>query len=61
MIQAGVIPMTWQQIMLEFQRDWSNKDTYDAVMQIIKDHSGAYGLGVEYNETMIQQRESVMV
>jgi nicotinamidase-related amidase len=53
MSQAGVIPMTWQQVMLEYQRDWNNKDTYDAVMQIVKEFSGAYGLGVEYSETML--------
>lgn len=53
MIQAGVKPVTWQQVMLEFQRDWANKDTYAAVMAIIKEHSGAYGLGVEYSETML--------
>jgi len=52
MIQAGVVPMTWQQVMLEWQRDWNNKDTYAAVMGIVKQHSGAYGLGVEYSETM---------
>jgi len=51
MVQAGVIPCSWQQIMLEWQRDWNNKDTYDKVMSIVKSHSGAYGLGVEYAET----------
>ncbi|MDR2647865.1 MAG: hydrolase [Oscillospiraceae bacterium] len=54
MAQAGVVPVTWQQVMLEFQRDWNNKDTYDQVMEIIKEFSGAYGLGVEYGETMVQ-------
>ncbi|MDR0914211.1 MAG: hydrolase [Oscillospiraceae bacterium] len=53
MVQAGVKPVTWQQVMLEFQRDWSNKDTYDGVMAIVKEHGGAYGLGVEYSETML--------
>jgi nicotinamidase-related amidase len=53
MIQAGVVPVTWQQVMLEFQRDWANKDTYAKVMEIIKEHSGAYGMGVEYSETML--------
>ncbi|HBV39146.1 MAG TPA: hydrolase, partial [Erwinia sp.] len=28
MIQAGVIPVTWQQVMLEWQRDWAHKETY---------------------------------
>ncbi|MDR1688419.1 MAG: hydrolase [Clostridiales bacterium] len=53
MIQAGVKPMTWMQVMLEWQRDWNNKDTYNGVMTIVKDHGGAYGLGVEYVETML--------
>src|ERR1700752_4871392 len=27
MIQAGVVPVTWQQVLLEWQRDWARKDT----------------------------------
>jgi nicotinamidase-related amidase len=55
MTQAGVIPMTWQQIMLEWQRDWNNKETYNQVMSIVKQYGGAYGLGVEYSEQFIPQ------
>jgi nicotinamidase-related amidase len=55
LIQAGVKPMTWMQVMIEWQRDWSNKDTYNGVMTIVKDHGGAYGLGVEYAESMLKQ------
>jgi hypothetical protein len=39
--------------MLEWQRDWAYKDTYDAVMDVVKHHYGAYGTGVEYAYTMI--------
>jgi hypothetical protein len=39
--------------MLELQRDWAQKDTYDAVMDIVKSHYGAYGVGVEYVYTMV--------
>jgi len=53
LIQVGVIPVTWQQVLLEFQRDWANKKTYDAVLDIVKEHSGAYGMGVEYASTMV--------
>jgi nicotinamidase-related amidase len=53
MVQAGVVPVTWQQVLLEFQRDWNNKDTYNAVMGLIRELGGAYGLGVEYAEAMI--------
>ncbi|MBS0970849.1 hydrolase, partial [Nissabacter archeti] len=53
MIQAGVIPVTWQQVMLEWQRDWAHKETYTAVMDIVREHSGAYGMGVDYAYTMV--------
>tara|TARA_R110000868_G_scaffold162903_3_gene394861 strand:- start:352749 stop:353492 length:744 start_codon:yes stop_codon:yes gene_type:complete len=55
MVQAGVVPMTWQQVMLEWQRDWAHRDTYDAVMAIVKEHSGAYGMGVDYAYTMVHK------
>ena len=55
MVQAGVVPMTWQQVLLEWQRDWKNRDTYDAVMKIVTEHSGAYGMGVDYAYTMVHK------
>ena len=54
MIQAGVVPVTWQQVMLEWQRDWARKETYDAVTGIAKEHSGAYGMGIDYAVTRAQ-------
>ncbi|EDS88570.1 isochorismatase family protein [Burkholderia pseudomallei S13] len=55
MIQAGVVPVTWQQVLLEWQRDWAHRDTYDAVMTLVKEHSGAYGMGVDYAYTMVHK------
>lgn len=55
MIQCGVVPVTWQQVLLEWQRDWANKDTYDATLAVVKDHSGAYGMGVDYAYTMVHK------
>ncbi|MGO4814701.1 hydrolase [Cupriavidus sp. 2MCAB6] len=55
MVQAGVVPVTWQQVLLEWQRDWACRDTYDAVMQLVKEHSGAYGMGVDYAYTMVHK------
>jgi nicotinamidase-related amidase len=52
-IQAGAKPVTSLSVMLELQRDWAEKDTYEAVMDIVKTHYGAYGVGVEYAYTMI--------
>ena len=45
--------MTSLSTMLEWQRDWAHRDTYDAVMDIVKTHYGAYGAGVEYTYTMV--------
>ncbi len=55
MVQAGVVPVTWQQVLLEWQRDWARKETYDAVMAIVREHSGAYGMGVDYAYTMVHK------
>jgi nicotinamidase-related amidase len=52
-IQAGAKPVTALSVMLEWQRDWALLDTYDAVMDIVKTHCGAYGVGVEYAYTMV--------
>jgi nicotinamidase-related amidase len=52
-IQAGAKPVTALSVMLEWQRDWAHRDTYDAVMDVVKAHYGAYGMGVEYAYTMV--------
>jgi nicotinamidase-related amidase len=52
-VQAGAKPVTSLQVILEWQRDWAETDTYDAVMDIVKTHYGAYGVGVEYANTMV--------
>ena len=58
MVQAGVVPVTWQQVLLEWQRDWARRDTYDAVMDLVREHSGAYGMGVDYAYTMVHKAPS---
>ncbi len=55
MVQAGVVPMTWQQVLLEWQRDWARKETYDATIALVQEHSGAYGMGVDYAYTMVHK------
>ncbi|MEZ9190672.1 MULTISPECIES: hydrolase [unclassified Vibrio] len=52
MIQAGAKPITWVQYMLELQRDWARADTYEAVVNIAKEHAGGYGLGLIYANSM---------
>lgn len=52
-VQAGAKPVTALSVMLEWQRDWAHRGTYDAVMDIVRSHCGAYGVGVEYAYTMV--------
>lgn len=54
-VQAGAKPVTSLSVMLEWQRDWAALDTYEAVMDIVKTHYGAYGMGVEYAYTMVHK------
>ena len=56
MVQAGAVPLTWQQYLLELQRDWSRKETYNDTIAIVKEHSGGYGSGVEYAYTMVHKQ-----
>jgi nicotinamidase-related amidase len=52
-IQAGAKPVTALSVMLEWQRDWACLETYPAIMDILRNHAGAYGMGVEYAYTMV--------
>jgi nicotinamidase-related amidase len=52
-VQAGAVPVTALQVLLEFQRDWARKETYNDVVAIVKEHCGAYGQGIEYAYTMV--------
>ena len=57
MIQAGAIPVTWMQYLLELQRDWARTDTYVDVTGIAKEHGGGYGLGIIYASEMFNATE----
>lgn len=58
MIQAGAVPATWLQVLLEWQRDWARQETYNAVMAVAKEHAGGYGLGINYAKTMLGEHAS---
>lgn len=55
MVQAGATRLTAIGALLEFQRDWKNREHYDALMALLKEHAGAYGQGVEYAYTMVHK------
>ncbi|MGW1162829.1 hydrolase [Streptomyces sp. NPDC002513] len=53
MIQAGAVPVTWVQVLLELQRDWARTETYVPVSEVVKEHGGAYGLGMVYAQAVM--------
>lgn len=54
-LQAGAVPMTTVATVLELQRDWANREHYDALMNIFREHAGAYGSGIEYAYSMVHK------
>ncbi len=52
MIQAGAVPVTWELVMYEWQRDWARTETADQVRAIAMQHSGAFGQGIVYAKAM---------
>lgn len=55
MVQAGATRVTTVAALLEWQRDWKNHEHYDALMGVLRQHAGAYGVGVEYAYTMVHK------
>lgn len=53
LIQAGAVPMTWLQTMLEWQRDWARQETYAPVLAVATQHGGAYGVGIRYAKAVL--------
>lgn len=53
MVQAGAVRLTTIAALLEWQRDWKNREHYDNLMGHLKAQAGAYGVGVEYAYTMV--------
>lgn len=52
-VQHGGQVVTWLQTMLELQRDWARSETYEPVNTVVKEHAGAYGLGIYYARDFI--------
>lgn len=55
MVQAGATRVTTIPCLLEWQRDWANREHYDELMNLLKPQAGAYGVGVEYAYSMVHK------
>jgi nicotinamidase-related amidase len=56
MEQHGAQSITSVQLLLELQRDWSRKETYNGTIGIVQEHFGAYGMGVDYAYTHVHKQ-----
>lgn len=52
----GAESLTTVQLTLELQRDWARKETYNGVMDIVREHYGAYGMGGDYAYTHVHKQ-----
>jgi len=50
---AGAKLTSWLQVLLEFQRDWTRRETYAGAREIVEEHAGGYGMGLTYAHDMI--------
>lgn len=57
MVQAGAVPLTSVQYLLELQRDWGRSATYGLTTGIAREHAGGYGLGIQYAKSMFGAQE----
>ena len=48
MAAAGVVPITWQVTMGEWQRDWARQETLSGLAGVMTDHSGATGVAFSW-------------
>ncbi|MDJ0626077.1 MAG: hydrolase [Candidatus Caenarcaniphilales bacterium] len=55
MEKHGADSITSCQLLLELQRDWSRKETYDGTIAIVQKYFGAYGMGVDYAYTHVHK------
>ena len=52
--QAGAHLTSWIQTLLEFQRDWTRHETYEAARAVVVANGGGYGMGLAYAREMIR-------
>ena len=46
LLERGVSPVTWLQMLLAFHHDWAPPEAYEALVSIARDHASAHGLEI---------------
>jgi nicotinamidase-related amidase len=56
-VQAGAVPITSLQCVFELQQDWARSETYEGVMNILREHS-PYGIQVRFSKWALGEHAS---
>ena len=51
---AGVTMLSWIQLVLEWQQDWTHRDTYEGATGALTAHGGGYGLALHHAWDMLK-------
>jgi nicotinamidase-related amidase len=57
MNQAGAVPITSLQYVFELQQDWARSETYEGVMDILREHT-PYGIQVRFSKWALGEHAS---
>ncbi len=58
MIQAGAVPLTWNVLSAEWQRDWAREQTVPGFAQIVIEHHGSTGTSFLWEQQLLGHAES---
>jgi nicotinamidase-related amidase len=56
-VQAGAVPMTSWQYVFELQQDWARTETYEGIMEMLREHS-PYGMQVRFSKWALGEHAS---
>jgi nicotinamidase-related amidase len=56
-VQAGAVPITSCQYVFELQQDWARTETYEGVMEILREHT-PYGIQVRFSKWALGEHAS---
>jgi len=56
-VQAGAVPITTFQYVFELQQDWARTETYEGVMNILREHS-PYGTQIRFSKWALGEHAS---
>ncbi|MFF9689779.1 hydrolase [Streptomyces sp. NPDC014623] len=53
MVQAGVVPITWQAVAGEWQRDWAREKTFPGMTEVLLQYGGATGVAFGWETQLL--------